>query len=254
MSVTPRDVSTIIDQLKRLQPRSDGIVSMMTPRERLLLYTLTLCLNPKRYLEIGSFEGGSALIVCSALDTLNNAAGRIFMVDPAFRLTEETWDCIKHRATRIERESPGALAEAHRLAGGSFDLVLVDGAHEVAAAVSDIISVYKYVSPGGLVVVHDYSNIEVRDAVDYVLRQGQYTDVGLICDDTFYGGEFHDAGRHRGKKCYWCGTYLLRRPAETSHSAGLGTLLPLLIPPLLMPVANRLIALLRSSLSRSRQD
>jgi hypothetical protein len=227
---------------------------MMTPRERLLLYTLALCLNPRRYLEIGSFQGGSALIVCSALDTLNNAPGKIFMVDPAFGLTEETWDHIKHRSTRIEGESPDALAEAHRLAGGSFDLVLVDGAHQVMATVSDIVSVYKYVTPGGIVVVHDHSNLEVQDAVDYVLKQGQYIDVGLVCDDTFYGGELHDAGRHRGKKCFGCGTYLLRRPEETGRSAGLGTLLPLLVPPLFMPITNRLIALLRSFLSRSKQD
>jgi len=94
LSVTPSDVATIVDQRRKLQQSSDAIVSMMTRRERLLLYTLTLCLNPRRYLEIGSFEGGSSLIVCSALDTLDNAPGRIFMVDPEFMVAEETWDHI----------------------------------------------------------------------------------------------------------------------------------------------------------------
>jgi predicted O-methyltransferase YrrM len=253
LSVTPSDVATIVEHLKEVQERGDAIVSMMTPRERLLLYTLTLCLNPRRYLEIGSFQGGSALIVCSALDTLNNARGKIFMVDPDFRLTEQTWSHISHRATRIEGESPGALAEAHRLAGGAFDLVLVDGAHQVAATVSDIVSVYEYVSPGGYVVVHDSSNFEVRDALDYVLRQGQYTDVGLVCDETFYGGEFHDAGRHRGKKCFACGTYVLRRAAQISRPTGIGALLPLLVPPILMPIANQVTTMLRSMISPKKR-
>jgi len=150
--------------------------------------------------------------------------------------------------------SPDALPEAFRLAGGSFDMVLVDGAHQVAAAVSDIVSVYKYVSPGGFVMVHDHSNLEVRDAVDYVLRQGQYTDAGTICEESVYCGEFHDAGRHRGKKCLACGTYLLRGPAQTSRSSGLGGMLPLLVPPIFMPVTYRLMNTARSLLSRSRQD
>ena len=251
MLVTPCDTSKILDQLEKLQQYVGTIKSEMSPRERLILYALTLCLNPSRFLEIGSFEGGSALIVCSALDTLDNAPGKIFMIDPEFQVSEATWDRIRHRSTRIAGESPAALAEAHRLAGGSFDLVLVDGAHDVAAAVSDLVEVYKYVLPGGFVLVHDHSNLEVRDAVDYVLRQGLYADVGIICDEVFYDGEFHDKGRYQGKKSFWCGTYLLRRPAESSASTGLGSLLPLLVPPLLMPIVRRLMILLRSLVSPS---
>jgi len=247
----PSDPARILEQLGTLQKEVDLIKSEMSPRERLFLYTLTLCLNPRRYLEIGSFEGGSALIVCSAMDTLEHGAGRIFMVDPDFKVAPETWRQIEHRATRIVGTSPDALSQAYGLAGGTFDLILVDGAHDLVSAVNDMVAVYKYVSPGGFVVVHDYSYFEVREAVEHVVRQGLYTDVGTIVDETFDGGQIYEGGRHHGKKCLWCGTYVLRRPVESRQSLGLKELFPMAIPPLFMPLARRLVVSVRSMLTRS---
>lgn len=250
---TPTDPAKILEQLSALRSEIDLITSEMSPRERLFLYTLALCLNPRRYLEIGSLEGGSALIVCKALDTLAEAPGKIFMIDPDFHVSPGTWNKIEHRATRIVGTSPDALEKAHRIAGGTFDLVLVDGGHDLVSAVNDITAVYRYVSPGGFVVIHDYSYFEVRQAVDHVLRQGLYTDVGLMIDETFDDGETCEGGRHHGRKCLWCGTYVLRRAEEKQESIGLREAIPMLIPPLFMPFAQRLILFLRSLVSRSNK-
>src|SRR3954465_12436830 len=40
----------------------------MTRGERLMLFSLTFALRPARYLEIGTFRGGSAMIVCAAME------------------------------------------------------------------------------------------------------------------------------------------------------------------------------------------
>ena len=53
----------------------------MTRAERLLIYTLAFTLRPLRYLEIGTFQGGSALMVSAALDSLNSDA-KMVCVDP----------------------------------------------------------------------------------------------------------------------------------------------------------------------------
>src|SRR5829696_4848095 len=53
----------------------------MLPAERLLLYTLVFSMRPQRYLEVGTLFGGSAAIVCAALDALGLAT-RMVLVDP----------------------------------------------------------------------------------------------------------------------------------------------------------------------------
>src|SRR5512143_1891755 len=62
----------------------------MTRAERLLLYTLAFCLRPKRYLEIGTLKGGSALLVNAALNSLQ-AEGRLVCVDPKPQMDPEHW-------------------------------------------------------------------------------------------------------------------------------------------------------------------
>ncbi len=44
----------------------------MTRAERLLMFTMAFCLRPLAYVEIGTFQGGSALMVGSALDALQS--------------------------------------------------------------------------------------------------------------------------------------------------------------------------------------
>src|SRR5688572_15655865 len=44
----------------------------LTGSERLLLFTLIYSLRPERYLEIGTLQGGSALIVSAAMDAFDS--------------------------------------------------------------------------------------------------------------------------------------------------------------------------------------
>ncbi|MGI8624457.1 MAG: class I SAM-dependent methyltransferase, partial [Solirubrobacteraceae bacterium] len=61
----------------------------MPPYERVVLHGLTVGLAPRQILEIGTFQGGSTLIMCAALDDLGE--GRIVCVDPHPRLADDTW-------------------------------------------------------------------------------------------------------------------------------------------------------------------
>src|SRR3954447_12494671 len=83
----------------------------MSMHERVLLYGLVAGLQPSRIIEIGTFKGGSTLIMCAALDDLDST-GRIVCVDPEPRVAAENWDTVRHRATMVAEPSPGALERA----------------------------------------------------------------------------------------------------------------------------------------------
>ncbi len=137
----------------------------MSRAERLLLYTLTFTLRPTRYLEIGTLKGGSALIVCAAMDALGSD-GRIVCIDPKPQIEPDIWEKLKHRTTLITGFSPQAVPEAVDNVGGTFDLVLIDGDHSEAGALRDAFGVVGYVSPSAYILFHDSYYSEVMTAVD----------------------------------------------------------------------------------------
>jgi predicted O-methyltransferase YrrM len=153
----------------------------LTRAERLLLFTLVFCLRPQRYLEIGTLEGGSALIVAAALDALDSK-GRIFCVDPAPKVASEHLARLQARATFLQSHSPGILPQALRLAGGPFDLVLIDGDHTYAGVLGDAHAVLPCTRPGSYILFHDGFHPDVRRAIDdFVMAHGQeVVDLGLL--------------------------------------------------------------------------
>ena len=126
----------------------------MSRAERLLLYTLIFTLRPSRYLEIGTFQGGSALVVNAALDALNSQTPLI-CVDPEWNVAPEDWQKIEHRATFIEGYSPAILPKAEEAAGGKFDFVLIDGDHSYEGVLRDARGVMPHLAPNAYLLFHD---------------------------------------------------------------------------------------------------
>ncbi len=137
----------------------------MTRAERLLLYTVAFCLRPQRYLEIGTLEGGSALIVCAAMEALHGD-GRLVCVDPQPKISAENWERLKNRTQIVKGYSPQVLAEALRLAGGPFDLALIDGDHTATGVERDATATLPLVTAGGYLLLHDCFNGDVAAGID----------------------------------------------------------------------------------------
>jgi predicted O-methyltransferase YrrM len=195
------------DQVASFRQVLDVDAEMLIP-ERALLYSLVLALKPKRCLEIGTLRGGSASIMCRAMD--DNGLGRLICVDPEPRIPDEVWTEITHRATLIVGASPGALQEARDSIGESFDFVLIDGDHSFRGALDDIEGALEHTRDGGYIVLHDCHFYDVRDAIDEALRRHpeRLVDCGVVSVT-----ENPQEGEHAfvdGRRVVWGGLRLLR--------------------------------------------
>lgn len=131
----------------------------------------------KRVLEIGSFCGRST--VC-----MGQTAGRVTCIDPFDgRSTPIPGDTLPEWQEHIGRYGLTDKCEAHRGTSaevapnlaGPFDLVFIDGAHTFDAVGFDIAVAERLLTPGGLIVFHDYKrpiDPPVTAAVDAYLASG----------------------------------------------------------------------------------
>jgi len=179
--------------------------------ERLLLYALVIGLRPQRCLEVGTAQGGSAIIICAALDEIG--LGQLVMVDPAPQIAPEHWARMAHRAVLVTGPSPEALSEARQLAGSQFDFVFIDGDHSFDGVLKDIEGVMTLLDTGGYICFHDAHYFEVKEAIDEALRRYPFlVDCGMVCKEANPTDHFY-----KSRRVMWAGFRLLRfTPQEKS--------------------------------------
>lgn len=177
----------------------------MTRAERLLLFTLTFTLRPRRYLEIGTFKGGSALLVNAALNAVGSDA-KMVCVDPEPKITPEHWELLALRTTLLTGFSPQILPEAETAAGGPFDLVLIDGDHSYDGLMRDATGVLPHVADGAYLLFHDSLFVEVaRGLRDLAARHAdQLVDFGTLTREVTY------QQREDGEPIRWGGLHMMQ--------------------------------------------
>lgn len=173
-----------------------GAPVWMTMSERVLLYGLIAGLRPRRCLEIGTFKGGSALIITAALDDLGE--GRLACVDPEPKVLPEHWATIAHRATLFAAPSPAILPEASRAVGGKFDFALIDGDHSTEGVLRDIEGTFPLLEDHAYLLFHDAHNAETAEGIDRAARNPKngLVDAGILSTEktpdavpgVFWGG------------------------------------------------------------------
>lgn len=163
----------------RMQLLLDAPAWLLLP-ERLLLYSLVRGLRPQRCLEIGTFYGGSTVIVVAALDDVG--AGTLTCVDLKPQVEPARWATVAHRATMVSGPSPQMLAEARTVAGGEFDFIFIDGDHKVEPVMRDIEGALTVAAPGAHMLFHDANFWQVRDAIDNSVAksEGRLLDCGML--------------------------------------------------------------------------
>ena len=144
-------------------------------------------------LEIGSYEGVTAALIAE-----QRPGAVVVCVDPFIDHDERDFrersggERLKNwRANRRPNQHLwiGDLQSFYGISGHTFDLVLVDGAHETPAASADLALGALLVSPGGVLAVHDYADWDsVRAATDEFLSYGAFRIVDSADSMVVLGG------------------------------------------------------------------
>ncbi len=151
----------------------------MTFEERLFLYALVRGTAPKRVLEIGTSQGGSAAIFAAALEA--NGSGLVVGIDPAPRI-DLPGDVFHDRFHLITGESPGAIEKASEIAGGLFDLVLIDGMHIYQQAADDLAGALPFMADHAYILFHDSFHYGVSEAIREAIESDPTLhDCGYVC-------------------------------------------------------------------------
>ena len=191
-----------------LRVLANAPAEMLGP-ERLLLYALVYGRRPKCCLEIGTFRGGSSVIICAAMD--DAGCGRLVCVDPAPRIDDATWQAIQHRAILFDQPSPGVLIKAAQAISDKFDFVLIDGDHTYQGVLNDVEGVLPLLADEAYLLFHDAHYFEVRQAIDAALKQHgkELLDCGLL-SVQYAATQTGELSPIDGQPVKWGGLRLLR--------------------------------------------
>jgi predicted O-methyltransferase YrrM len=180
----------------------------MSMHERVVVYSLVAGLQPKRVLEIGTFRGGSTLIMCAALDDLGSDAS-ITCVDPEPRVDPADWALVEHRAAMVAESSPQGLAKAREIAGAPFDFALIDGDHSQEGVRRDVVGTVPVLADDAHLLFHDALYWRVEEGIAQALTEveGTFEDAGMVSvqASSTDGGEIED-----GHEVRWGGLRLMR--------------------------------------------
>jgi predicted O-methyltransferase YrrM len=155
--------------------------SEMSLEERLFLYSLVRGCAPRRVLEVGTSEGGSALIISAALND-NDNGGQIVTVDPLPRI--ELDPAQFHGRLHIVRGfSPEAISTAAEMVDGPFDFIVIDGVHIHDQARKDLEGALAYADEHAFILLHDSFHFGVSEAIREVVEQEpRLHDCGYVCN------------------------------------------------------------------------
>jgi predicted O-methyltransferase YrrM len=147
--------------------------------DRVMLYALVRGLKPRAYLEIGVRWGGSARIVCHAMEA--NGHGKAVGIDPYMSNFRPRNRELFGRFSKIEGFSPEETGKAAEVVGGKFDFVFIDAVHTYSAVKKDLNGVLEYLSETAHIVFHDAFHQGIDQAVEEFLSDNpEFTDLGIL--------------------------------------------------------------------------
>jgi len=190
----------------------DAPAQLVMP-ERLLLYSLVSGLRPTAAVEIGTAEGGAAMIICAAMDAVGN--GNLVCIDPAPKVTPDDRAKMSHRVSFVSQASPEAIMEARVLLGSVFDFAFVDGDHSYAGVLRDINALLPFLHEDSYLLFHDVHYFEVHDAINEALKRYPFVDCGVLSLEATKSEDIY-----LGKPVMWGGLRLLRFASAVREGGG----------------------------------
>jgi len=112
-----------------------------------------------RALEIGSFEGRSALWLCERILTAEDSridCLDLFATDPIYGDYHARFRANTAAHAHKIREFAGNSFDSLRRVDGAYDIVYIDGGHSAFCAMADGLMSWPLLKPGGVMIFDDY--------------------------------------------------------------------------------------------------
>lgn len=161
--INSRIPAELIQEFLEDNSAGDVIESQMSSNESFQLYFAVRNLLPEkallvRFVEVGSYAGGSLNQICKAL----KRTGRPFQgiaVEPGG--TQQFHELVKSLGSNVSHLSMLSHEAAQRLTfmldtDNLPEFILIDGDHSYQGVRQDIIDYYPLLAPGGIMMFHDY--------------------------------------------------------------------------------------------------
>ena len=152
--------------------------SLISAASAALIYTLVRNAKPQHVVEIGTYHGGTAEVICQALH--ENGSGILHLVDafdyPSAVAIFELWPQELRR--HLELYSMYSMDFYYRLNARGIrpEIAIVDGDHSYQAALFDIQSLAKSLTRRGFLLIHDISEPgPYYAAMDFLQRNPGWT-------------------------------------------------------------------------------
>ena len=157
----------------------DSLISnaQLLQEEKLSLFSLIYTLKPKNVLEIGSYQGGSAIIIYNALEA--NKLGTLTLIDKNPKIPPNVWQKIKKRTTIHIGDSFKLINSLFY--NNNFDFVFIDGDHTFNGVIKDSFSAIKILNKDGYILYHDCHHDEIEKAINHIIKKFKnINDCGII--------------------------------------------------------------------------
>ena len=163
------------DLYKKIRKRLEkNKLALLSPFCQVLLIHLTMIMKPKKVLEIGTYQGGTAYNIASALN--ENKKGYLTTIDPfeKFNKAQQNFKQfpqeIKDRIDFQIISSPDYF-NVLTFKEFQYELIFIDGNHNYEFAYFDLTNAAKFVPPGGLIVLDNVDQIGPRFATKKFLAE-----------------------------------------------------------------------------------
>lgn len=154
--------------------------------DRVMLYGLIRGLKPQRYLEIGVRWGGSARIVCNAMES--NGFGQAVGLDPDLSNFRPKPSELFGRFETVQGYSPEDIEKAVEKLGGAPDFVFVDAVHTYSAVKADLQGLLPHLAEQAHVLLHDAFHQGIDQAArEFLKDQPDFSDLGLLSKNASLG-------------------------------------------------------------------
>lgn len=194
--VIPIETKAIFSPLALLK-KVENIQGWFSQTEAELLMGITLSLtskkNPLTFVEIGSFQGKSTLVMAEVLKHLSPQS-KVYAIDPhegvvgardqGIKTLSSTLEAFKRNITNNDLKKQVELLQEYSFNvqwSRPIDLLFIDGLHDYVNVARDFWHYQEWLSPNSYVLFHDYANYYpgVEAFVNELLISGDYKFIKL---------------------------------------------------------------------------